>query len=111
MRCKITNRLFCLVVFTSAMCLRFEKNLFDWIDSGNVATFAMIGVCVNVSVRFDGEAVNGRADLELAEDVIFSQHVVGDVLWKSGLVLERHREQLVMNSRPIDGLFNRFAEP
>jgi hypothetical protein len=106
--------------------------LIDWIDSGNFAAFAVIGVGVNVAVQFQRNAVNGRPALVLVQNVIFLHHLVGDILiqssriiirllksfysefsnlWESGFVLKRHRKQLVVNFRSVDGLFDGLAEP
>lgn len=72
------------IVFLFYFIITFRRvkwiYLIDWIDSGNFAAFAVIGVGVNVAVQFQRNAVNGSQALVLVQDVIFLHHLVGDIL-------------------------------
>lgn len=74
--------MFVFITFSTCFCVQMLVSLFliDWIDSGNFAAFTVIGVGVNVTVQFNCQSVNGTAALVLVQTVIFSQHVVGNVL-------------------------------
>ena len=60
--------------------LNLTRILFKRIDSGDVASFAVVGIGVNISVLLHRNATDNRSAFEIRHAMVLLNHVIDNVL-------------------------------